>query len=419
MNLKDLLKGQPLPVLSFLDGAKDEYLSAANIYTMILEQLKSWRRSSVKPGDSVQLYISDKASMVRFLAAIVCDQTVILTANADHDMSLTPPQARPGLWVRSSGTECGRWVFLSWQQISDQVDAHAQKLASTSDYVRLSLLPKNHVFGLIIDFLVGLQLRQVILVSFKEFTHETLRAALRFVEPNDNTFMCLTPRLLAILIKNKDFFAHLSRTHVLVGGAPTPDWVREQALDVLGSLTEGYGLTEAGPGVLFDGRPLSFIKLKLIPLSESPQDKHFELCIHSPTLGIFQRNDDEWINGFYRTKDIVEVQADGTYKIVGRISERIKNLAGRWVSATDLESDLNMNFPESCLTVALHKGVLTVVVPNESAHQVPAIVSHLERRIGQKVAVVISKPEDTVSIKTKDLRMALETAGKPYVSLAS
>jgi len=70
-----------------------------------------------------------------------------------------------------------------------------------------------------------------------------------------------------------------------VGGAPLSSELLKSAQSLVRSVVIGYGLTEAGPGVLLNGRSVCGAKFKFRPLPDSPD--LFELLIDSPCIGIF------------------------------------------------------------------------------------------------------------------------------------
>jgi long-chain acyl-CoA synthetase len=134
------------------------------------------------------------------------------------------------------------------------------------------------------------------------------------------------------------------------GSAPLPlsvlVWFRKIGLN----LVEGYGMTETGishtprggrsrPGWVGDG----------IPGVETKLAANGEILIRSPMNMIgYYRNPqgteeafDE--DGFFRTGDLGEIDAEGWLKIVGRVKEQFKTSKGKYVCPTPIEKLLSVH----------------------------------------------------------------------------
>jgi long-chain acyl-CoA synthetase len=140
------------------------------------------------------------------------------------------------------------------------------------------------------------------------------------------------------------------------GAAPLPIevllWYRKLGLDLM----EGYGMTETmithlphpskvRPGYV--GAPLEGVETRLGPNNElevrSPMNMAGYYCEPQLTAEAFTED------GFFKTGDIVTVEADGQTRIVGRTREQFKTSKGKYVVPAPIESRL-MDYPgvEAC-----------------------------------------------------------------------
>jgi len=131
------------------------------------------------------------------------------------------------------------------------------------------------------------------------------------------------------------------------GAAPLPPevllWYRKLGLN----LGEGYGMTETwvthlpAPGAVrpgYVGAAIAGVEAKV--------DEHGELLIRSPMnmLGYFKDPEGTracfTADGFFRTGDLAQIEADGQLKIVGRVKEQFKTSKGKYVMPSPIESQL-------------------------------------------------------------------------------
>ncbi len=140
------------------------------------------------------------------------------------------------------------------------------------------------------------------------------------------------------------------------GGAPLPAevlrWYRRLGLE----LAEGYGMTETmithlpRPG---EARP-GYVGCAIEGVETRVTDQG-ELLIRSPMNMMGYYREPELTrasfteDGFFRTGDMVRIEADGQTKIVGRLKEQFKTSKGKYVAPAPIESRL-MEHPaiEAC-----------------------------------------------------------------------
>ena len=135
------------------------------------------------------------------------------------------------------------------------------------------------------------------------------------------------------------------------GSAPIPaqliDWYRRIGLNLL----EGYGMTEDfayshastkefnAPGYV--GIPQKGVQVKL--------SEEGEILIKSPgtMVGYYKRPDLDaevfTADGFFRTGDKGERQANGMLKLTGRVKEMFKTSKGKYVAPAPIENQINAN----------------------------------------------------------------------------
>ncbi|MCD0449758.1 AMP-binding protein [Actinocorallia sp. API 0066] len=120
---------------------------------------------------------------------------------------------------------------------------------------------------------------------------------------------------------------------LLCGGAPVPEKLLARYAERGVAVREGYGLTEAAPGVLVDGGtgaglvPHLYTDVRLAPLPGAPPETG-ELLVRGPQVmaGYWGRPADTeaaFTDGWLRTGDIARRLPDGSYRIVDRLKEVI------------------------------------------------------------------------------------------------
>ena len=107
----------------------------------------------------------------------------------------------------------------------------------------------------------------------------------------------------------------------VVGGAPMPpalpDTWRRRDVEIL----EGYGLTEAAPNVIYGGLPYPYLDLSL-------SDEGELLVAGRNVVAGYWRNEGATreaftVDGRLRTGDVAELDADGRYRIRGRLKDLV------------------------------------------------------------------------------------------------
>lgn len=227
----------------------------------------------------------------------------------------------------------------------------------TSHDVVLSVLPQFHAGGWNIQPLLAWWTGATVVL---ERTFEPERV-LQLVAERRVTTMMGVPTNYLLLAEHPGFAdADLSSLrHAVVGGAPMPEpllrtWHRRGV-----ALSQGYGLTEAGPNVLClpddqarerigsAGTPYPHVE---VAVADPVTGQHLdgpasgELLVRGP--GVFAgyfRDDaataDVLHDGWLRTGDLVERDADGYYRVVDRIKD-VFIVGGENVTPSEVEAVL-------------------------------------------------------------------------------
>jgi len=166
--------------------------------------------------------------------------------------------------------------------------------------------------------------------------------------------------------------------HAACGAAPLPTeillWYRNLGLD----LAEGYGMTETlithlpRPGHVrpgYVGPALEGVEVKV--------GDNGELLVKSPMNMLGYYNDPQTTrdaftpDGFFRTGDVVQLDADGQLKIIGRLKEQFKTSKGKYVVPAPIESRLmaNPDVEACCLMGAGHPNPFAIVLVTPEARR--------------------------------------------------
>ena len=154
-----------------------------------------------------------------------------------------------------------------------------------------------------------------------------------------------------------------------VGGAPL-DTVVEEFWNCVGvKVLQGYGLTETSPIVTCNSldAPCPNTVGRVLPGQEIKLSEEGEIFVKGDnvTPGYFKRpdlHDQYFVDGWYRSGDIGEIDADGFLRIKGRTKNMILSASGLNVYPEDIESELNCipGVKDSCV-LGLQKEAKTVI----------------------------------------------------------
>lgn len=236
------------------------------------------------------------------------------------------------LVLLTSGTssESRKVVFLPQSVILKQLQVHASNqnlFPETSTQqrgnFRLSCLPLWHAFGLVLDVLLGLWTHQRLVFSTSRSLQDLRWALLN--HGNKFSHIALVPRQIELLCRLLPQSAHFKNMIVHTGGAQLSDSVAKEAEKRFGSLVEGYGLTEAGPGVLLAGKILPHLQIQ-VPEKGGILQLKLENCAEFLDLTSGTKHE-----GWYSTGDWAEREGERIH-ILGREGLMIKDASGEWLS---------------------------------------------------------------------------------------
>jgi O-succinylbenzoic acid--CoA ligase len=238
---------------------------------------------------------------------------------ADHGVALI---------VQTSGT-AGRPKLAQFARsaVDAAVAASALALEATPRDQWLSCLPLAHVGGLLVVL-------RAVLLGAPVVVHESFDVH-AFAAERVTTFTSLVPTMLARLLGAE---VDLTRYRaILIGGARLPDEEAERARAAGARAVETYGLTESFGGVIYDGRPLPGVEMRI--------DADGGIELHGPTLMLGYRFDVEasrkafTADGWLRPGDAGEIDEQGRLHVIGRFDDRI-NTGGEKVWPEEVENAL-------------------------------------------------------------------------------
>lgn len=152
-----------------------------------------------------------------------------------------------------------------------------------------------------------------------KLTPESFVAASDRLSDRSRRYVSLVPtQLVRLLADAAATDALRSYDAILLGGGSTPPAVRALAEEAGVTLVRSYGMTETSGGCVYDGRPLRDVEVRL--------DADGRVLVGGPVLfaGYRLRPDltaEALVDGWHRSGDLGELDADGALRILGRIDD--------------------------------------------------------------------------------------------------
>ncbi len=237
-----------------------------------------------------RLRVTDRhETMRRFGAAAVLDSS---GTTADPSGG-RPVEEGDALVVPTSGsTGEPKGVVLTHAAISASAHAVATRLAITADDHWLACLPLAHVGGLsVVTRALELGTRLTVLPGFEA----------DLVATSDATLTSLVGTALGRTDVSR------FRT-VLLGGSRPP-------ANRPANCVATYGMTETGSGIVYDGRPLDGVEIRIVD---------GEVWVRGPMLMRGYRDEvDPFIDGWLPTGDVGSIDESGRLTVVGRRGDMI------------------------------------------------------------------------------------------------
>ena len=307
--------------------------------------------------------------------------TVVLAA--DRVTRLADPGGRDdellAVVATSGSTGEPRLVELTRDSVAAAVTASTEVLGSTAVDPWLLCLPPSHIGGMLVLW------RHVVLgapVVLRYFSVEAIAGA------SDTTFVSLVPTQLRRLL---DAGTDLARFHaILVGGAALPADLAADAVAHDANVVTTYGLTESCGGVVYDGRALPGINVRIAEAGE--------VQLAGPTLMRAYRFDSAATaaaftpDGWLRTRDAGGV-SDGLLTVHGRLDDAILS-GGETVWPQQVEAALASHAQVAEVAVTgwedseWGQRVVAFVVPREgsAAPTLAALREHVAERLPRYMA---------------------------------
>jgi O-succinylbenzoic acid--CoA ligase len=315
--------------------------------------VEAWERVRFVPGKLVAVELPAGPTWRHLLERVWTDGGTLLPL--DHRLSAQIrarllAAARPSALLRPDGLEplpnpaptdpevalvvptwgtTGRpkLVELSRTAVSSAVRASASAIGASGRDPWLCCLPLSHIGGLLVV------LRGLLLGALVEI-HPSFDVA-RVAAEERAAFASFVPTMLARLI---DAGVDLRRYRgILIGGSGLDPAVRSRAEAAGARVVATYGLTESTGGVVYDGRPLEGVGVRIGP--------NHEVQLSGPTLLSRYRLDPGATvavlssDGWLRTRDAGELGGDGRLRILGRLDQVI-NTGGEKVAPATVETVL-------------------------------------------------------------------------------
>ncbi|HET6302485.1 class I adenylate-forming enzyme family protein [Microbacterium sp.] len=320
----------------------------------------------------------------------------------------------PLLVIFTSGSEAApKGVVLTHANCFWNNLALARALPITQDDVVLAMLPQFHVAAWNCQPLLAWWTGATVVL---ERSFQPGRV-LQLIGERRVTAMMGVPTQYALLAADRDWeSSDLSSLRLaLVGGATMPDELQRTWSDRGAPLTQGYGLTEAGPNVLHApsdgcarpgtvGRPYPYVQTcvvdteTLLPLEG---DATGELWVAGPSvfagyLGDADATHRAMRDGWLRTGDVVHRDDEGVFRIVDRLKD-IFISGGENVAPAEVEAALTRHpLIDSAAVVGVpdpvwgERGVAFVVPAAGAALSSDEVLAHARRHLAAfKVPVAI------------------------------
>ncbi|PCI11255.1 hypothetical protein COB72_01565 [bacterium] len=241
--------------------------------------------------------------------------------------------------------------------LSNASQLHEHIHVGKSD-VFLGILPQFHSFGL-----TGLTLMPMLFGCKAVYTARFVpKKIVGLIKKHRPSIYLAIPSMYNAMLTVKDATAEdfASFRLLISGGEPLPEDVRTRFADRFNQpIVEAYGLTETAPGtnVLLPsddragtvGRALPGVDLRIVNPANGqvlPHSTDGELRIKGPNvmqgyLGLEEETREAFdANGYFKTGDMAQIDADGFLKITGRIKEMMI-VGGENVFPREIEEILN------------------------------------------------------------------------------
>jgi acyl-CoA synthetase (AMP-forming)/AMP-acid ligase II len=329
--------------------------------------------------------VADKARQAAGAVGIAVLDVTGLSTSAPAASGTAGAGPRPGstaVIAYSSGTTGQpKGVVLTHRNLVAAMVQHEGIYHVAGDDVVLAALPLFHIYGMSIVLDYALR-HGATVVTMPRFSPERY---LGLIAERAVTWLHIAPPIALLLGSPQAAGTDFSRVrHAVSGAAPLDAVVSRLAADRLGCpIGQGYGMTEASPGVTWvpdDGtvecRPgtvgvlVAGTEARIVdPATGEDTDGPGELWVRGPQVMAGYLDDPHATaatlveDGWLRTGDIVTVDNDGVWSVVDRLKELIK-YKGYQVPPAELEALLLQHPAVSDVAV--------IGLPDVAAGEIPA-----------------------------------------------
>ena len=259
--------------------------------------------------------------------------TVLIAEGEDGSDAVRLPDGVPVdegvvMVVHTSGTSGGpKFVQFDRGAIDGAVAASTLALEATPRDRWVCCLPLAHVGGMLV-------LLRGVLLGAPVAVHRRFDPHLVGTEP-EAAFVSVVPTMLGRLLDARVDLTGFRA--ILVGGAHLSPALRARAEAAGARVVETYGLTESCGGVVYDGRPLPSVEMRI--------NDEGGIELRGPMVMLGYRFDPEATaraftdDGWLRPGDAGEIDRQGRLHVVGRIDDLI-NTGGEKVWPHEVETAL-------------------------------------------------------------------------------
>lgn len=364
-------------------------------------------------SESKGLFVSDKLFNKLSKKTVASFNIVVRTKNLGvisqtaHEQGAAAEPAPEDLAViiyTSGTTSSPKGVMLSHRNLCRQLDMCYDLYPIGVSDVMLSVLPLSHTYECSLGMLYPFRQGTRVVYLDRPPTASVLMPALKEVRP---TAMLIVPLIIEKIYRHQvmakfnsnGFWRALYRCNVSrrylhrvagkkinrlfggrvrflgIGGAKLDPQAEQFLMDARVNYAIGYGLTETAPllaGAIpgktrlqSTGPALSDVQVRLERVNEQGEG---EIVVKSPSTMIGYYKNPEATrevftpDGWFRTKDLGTVDADGYIYIKGRLNSMIVGPSGENIYPEEIESVLNSHVLVADSIVTQHEGRLIALV---------------------------------------------------------
>lgn len=311
------------------------------------------------------------------------------------------------LIIYTSGTSTRtKGVMLSYKNISTCVHANYSRFPYQKYESYLSILPLNHIFGLMYDLLLPLcKGMHLFLLDYPPIP-EFIIPALRSIRPIMLFSVPLVIYKLMEEIKSQDNWEVLSSCKMITcGGAGVqPAFSEWMIMDRKLPFNIGYGMSECSPAICVPdinnyeinscGRPVDSLEVSID--SEDPMRIPGEILVKGDSVFIGYYKDDCLTqklfstDGWFRTGDLGILSQKGNVFLCGRKDSQLSSNSGKNYFLDDVENILlESRYIKDAIIIPFEGHLKALVVPYDSISEEPirAYIADINSRFVQGIYI--------------------------------